>query len=76
MTVWGVLSDVDPAYITIEVEDDSNTIPYVMAVLGNSTFMKYDSDEMKFSLINAKEIVPGQRVYLCRRGNKQDIVVY
>ncbi len=76
ITIWGVLKEADPAFLTIEVENEGETDAYVMAILNNSTFMKYDSDKKEFSLISAKEIVPGQRVYLCKRGNKQDIVVY
>lgn len=76
LTIWGRLSAVDAAYCSIEVQNGDKTESYVMAILNNSTFMKYDSDKKEFIPINMQEIVPGQRVYICKRGNKQDIVVY
>lgn len=76
LTLWGTLKAVDPAYCTVEVEENGVLTSYAMQFINGAIFMKYDKNEKEFSAITQQQLIPGQKVYIAKQSSNQNIVVY
>lgn len=76
LTLWGTLKAVDPAFCTVEAENDGQLENFAIQFLNHAVFMKYDTAKKEFIPISQYELVPGQKVYIVKQSDSQTVVVY
>lgn len=76
LTFWGTLENIDPAYCSVLVEEDDIPQSYVMQIMSNAVFFKYDDVNRRFEPVTQHELAEGQQVYIAKNSSGQLFVIY